>query len=111
MKAVKCKKCGSNISWLRVAAYWPTNIKCGKCSQRHFFRFGHMVGLIYLAFFIPLVLLPVSFASRFSNVENGIHSTSFVQLVVQYGSAVVVFLLVGLIYSQIIIRVMNLHAK
>lgn len=111
MDSVKCSKCQKEISWLRIAKSWPTNIKCKACTSRHYYRYGHIVGVLYLVILLPPMLLPLIYSGNFANVENGIHSLSALQAVVQFGGMFIIFLVVGFVYATIMRRYLTLYAR
>jgi hypothetical protein len=99
--SLECHKCGSEISALRVAACWPTKIVCRACQNTERYRFGHFVGFLYLVALFPLSLAPIFYSYRFTRVENGIYySWSFIQYIIAWGGAAIVYLAVALIYAN-----------
>jgi len=110
-KSLECLKCRKEISLIRIAISWPTKITCRSCSNQHYYRFGHIVGVLYFAFLLPPMFLPINYSGNFANVQNGIHSMSILQAIVQFGGMFVVFLVVGLTYANIMKKYFTLYAK
>ena len=81
-----CNVCEKQLSRLRIGAHWPTSIPCGSCGTKHSFRFGHLIGLVYVLLLIPLCLFSLVLGGYFASVEDGIYSTGAASFAIQYGS-------------------------
>jgi len=91
--------------------HWPTKIVCGKCRSQHYYRFGHLIGVLYLAVLLPASHISSLLSHRFANVENGIYTRSALQNIVDFGGAALVFIVVAFAYGNIMKRWFNLCQK
>ena len=106
-----CMKCQSEFAALRIAMYWPTKIPCKSCTTQHLYRFGHFIGVLYVLLLFLAVLIPISYSENFVHVENGIYSTSGVQLAVKFGGIFLAYLIVGFLYGKIMKKHFILRAR
>lgn len=106
-----CAKCQKEIFALQIAKYWPSKIRCKNCSALHYIRFGNIIGILYFFLIIVSAFIPIAYSSNFENVNNGIHSTSALQLGVKFGGIAIMYLLVGYIYGKFIKKFFILRTK
>ena len=107
-----CHKCQKEFSALRIGLQWPAKIICKNCGCAHYYRFGHIVGWLYLLFLLPCTLLPLLiFSGTFDNVENGIHTSSFFGPIVKFSGSIAVLLIVGFVFGTIMKKFFLLRTK
>ncbi len=106
-----CHKCQRELSALRIGAHWPTKIVCKSCRSEHYYRFGHLVGALYLTVLLPASLFFMIYAHKFANVKNGIYTVAALQYVVEFGGALLAFVIIAYIYGSIMKKCFRLQAK
>lgn len=108
MSDMNCTNCGRKISAFQIALSWPTLIKCRSCLAMNGYQNSWLIGLIYIATGIAAVISMNVFSSQFSNVNNGIHTTSGLQLATLVLGPALILLVIGPIYLKILRRFFRL---
>jgi hypothetical protein len=104
MSDMHCTHCGRGISAFQIAVSWPTLIKCRSCLAMNGYQNSWLIGLIYIATAFAAVIAMNVFWSQFSNVNNGIHTTSGLQMASLVFGPALILLVVGPIYVRILRR-------
>ena len=106
-----CHKCQKKFSTLRIGLHWPTKIVCSSCGSAHYYRFGHIIGIIYLLLSLPCLALPLTYSGKFANVKDGIYTSSLMSYVAHIGGVIVVVLVGGFIFGTIMKNFSTLRTK
>ena len=106
-----CAQCNSEISALKIGIQWPTKITCKTCGARHYYRFGNLLGGIYLVLLLVSVVFIIGLSDQFANAQNGIYSTSPLQLIVKFGGMALAFVAVSYAFGVFLTRFSTLHER
>lgn len=106
-----CHKCQREFSALRIGLHWPTKIACKSCGSAHCYRFGHVIGVLYLLFLLPSLVIPLIYSGNFANVENGIYKSNFMGFLVHLGGVIVVLLIGGFLFGTIMKKFFLLRSR
>lgn len=95
---MNCTHCGVKISAIQIALSWPTLIKCRSCLAMNGYQKGAFIGLLYMAVLIGAAFAMNIYSGQFSNVSQGIHTSSDVQMMVLLLGPILILLVIGPIY-------------
>jgi len=99
------------MSTLRIAAQWPSNITCKYCRTKHYYKYGSLIAIPYMLILFIAMFYVTAFSDSFVTFNNGIYTTSPLQLAVKFGGFILSFLVIGSIYALIIKKYLTLHIK
>ena len=111
MNNSSCTKCGAQFSAIRLATQWPTKIRCKSCGANHRYRFGVLIAIPYTALLLLSFFYLSALSEKFVTIEDGIYTTSPLQLIVKFGGLAISYIIISLALGLTLKSTMDLKGK